>query len=263
MADGCSAACALEGCVPVTALACNATVSSRNDAAGSKDLIDEWSCSIFTYTGPEISYRFVAPVAGLVEVALTGLTADLDLIVMRDDGNGCSHDGAATCVDKSTLGGTGDERVSFVAETGATYFIILDGFNGAVGDFTLRVGSLPSHVQLNELAGAGSDLDYIELLNRSACPVGMTEIHLEHQGTCDDAPTAVSFAGTGPLAGGATARQGAAGELLGDFMRGVREGDAAPRADLQQASRKGLRADRGREVDRVSPDHRARVAEAG
>jgi hypothetical protein len=112
-------------------------------------------------TGPEVAYQFTPPVEGDVTVSLkakpksttdggtpdggaTGPKPDLDLIIL--DGS-CTAQ--ATCANPQLPGGgyqgvtagSGDEKVTFHAVTGHTYYLVVDGHDGATGDYTLSVDS--------------------------------------------------------------------------------------------------------------------------
>ncbi|MCA9614229.1 MAG: DUF4215 domain-containing protein, partial [Myxococcales bacterium] len=183
--DGCSATCLQEGCVAAAAIPCNGTVSGSLSGAMATDDFDSWECfSLSSYGGPELVYSFVPDGTGLVEVTLTGLTADADLMVMRAVSGRCAADAAAACIPSatSTRAGTADERVEFTATAGQTYFIVVDGYNGAVTNFTLRVGTAARHIQLNELSGGAPD--YVELINRSACNQNLANYSLHYVPDC-------------------------------------------------------------------------------
>ncbi|MEZ4247760.1 MAG: DUF4215 domain-containing protein [Polyangiales bacterium] len=91
--DGCSATCLQEGCVAAAAIPCNGTVSGSLSGAMATDDFDSWECfSLSSYGGPELVYSFVPDGTGLVEVTLTGLTADADLMVMRVVSGRCAAD---------------------------------------------------------------------------------------------------------------------------------------------------------------------------
>jgi len=121
-------------CEPDLTLSCESGDSWGVDWAGSTDAIDDYSCNGFNYAGPEYAYEFTAPSSGPVTVTLSGLTADLDLLILG--GPACDPD---TCLEASASGGTTDEQITFMATAGTTYFIVVDGFNGNVGSYDIYV----------------------------------------------------------------------------------------------------------------------------
>ena len=66
---------------------------------------------------------------------LERIYADLDLFVLEDVGT-CTAD---ACLAQSIAGGTSDEQVRFHAEAGRAYFIVVDGYDGSVSDYSLSV----------------------------------------------------------------------------------------------------------------------------
>jgi cysteine-rich repeat protein len=204
--DGCSASCQLESCSAVATLpTCGGSVATANDAPGSTDIYESWACSNFDYTGPEIVYSITAPEDGLVEARISGLSDDLDLLVLEADASGlCAPQDASVCVDSSVTTMT-EESVSFSATAGTTYFLVIEGFLDATSGFTLTVDSTLAHVQLEEVAGVRSENSFIEVINRGACTVDISSLHIDHDGTCDPVVT-VDFAGIDPLGPGEIAR---------------------------------------------------------
>jgi len=205
--DGCSSTCTVEGCVTASAIPCNGARAARNDGAGSFDLVDKWACSTFSYTGPEIAYSFTPTSSGLVQIKLSGLAADLDLIVMKDTGMQCSPTDLGMCVGKSTRAGSADETVEFTAVANTKYYLVIDGFNNAVSAFNLTAGSISKYVQINEVGGYAATDDFVELINRSACPAPLSGLVVEHLGTCDASVVqTASFATAAALQPGQVAR---------------------------------------------------------
>jgi len=121
-------------CVPDWTLACGGSDWWNNGNIGSTDRIDTYSCTGWDESGPEYAYTFVPSVGGQVDVSLSDLSADLDLFIVAP---GCN---AANCL------AYGDETVSFDAVAGELYYIVVDGYEGAVGDYTISV-SCPAGAQ--------------------------------------------------------------------------------------------------------------------
>lgn len=121
-------------------LSCGSTEAYRNDdSARSTNVVDAWSCAPDT-TGPEVVYRFRPPNPGSYTFEISGLSADLDLIVI--EGSSISAcDATAACVASSTKTGTANESVTFQGDPAKYYFIAIDGKNGAVSPFQLKLRS--------------------------------------------------------------------------------------------------------------------------
>jgi hypothetical protein len=118
-------------------------------------VMDSYPCAP-NEKGPEVAYQFVPPVDGNVTVTMKIKTPtavadmgvppkpDLDLIIL--DGSCTSQ---AACVNPMLPGGgyagitagEGDEKVTFNAMTGHTYYFVIDGKDANKGDFTLSVDS--------------------------------------------------------------------------------------------------------------------------
>ncbi|MEM1216009.1 MAG: Kazal-type serine protease inhibitor domain-containing protein, partial [Bacteroidota bacterium] len=81
--------------------------------------------------GPEIVHTFTTTQAGPVNIHLAGLTANLELFLLQscDRGN---------CMEYSQNGGTQNEHISAYLPAG-TYYVVVDGYNGAIGNYTLTV----------------------------------------------------------------------------------------------------------------------------
>jgi hypothetical protein len=121
-----------------TTLSCaSPSLTTRNDASGATNDIASWTCDANT-TGPELAHKFTPSASGMYTVQMIGLHADLDLIVLQGDAtNSCSP--SATCLTQSTNSGNADEKVTFQADAGKTYYLVVDGKNGAMSQYTLAV----------------------------------------------------------------------------------------------------------------------------
>lgn len=180
--------CALV-CSPVSSIGCGGVTNSATSAAGSTDQVDKWQCSNYTLTGPERVYSYVASATGVLTVELSGLTADLDLLVIRASSTTpglCDSADSGSCLTggKSSKAGTGSERVRVDVVAGTTYFIIVDGFNNAVSNFSLRLRTGPEDILLNEI-GYGS-ADFVEVRNHGACPVDLGGLSISHKASLDN-----------------------------------------------------------------------------
>jgi hypothetical protein len=85
------------------------------------------SCSDWEETGPEAVYVFEAPADSHVDAVLTGMSADLDIFVLE---NTCNPN---TCKEQ------GESHAWFGADIGILYYIVVDGYDGEQGSFTLTI----------------------------------------------------------------------------------------------------------------------------
>ena len=97
-------------------------------------VMDTYSCVGGGVTGPEVTYEFVATATGAVSISVVGLTDDLDVYVL--DGNSCD---ANQCIEGSWNGGVDDEVVNFEMGAGEIVTVVVDGWDGAVSDYTMVV----------------------------------------------------------------------------------------------------------------------------
>lgn len=118
-----------------------ADLRRNDDATRSTKIIDTWSCAGATgETGPEVVYTFSPDVSGSYTVTLDNLSANLDLIVMQGK-TAYTCDPTAMCAGASLNTGTTAESVVFTADSTKTYYVAVDGKNGAVGTYHLKIAS--------------------------------------------------------------------------------------------------------------------------
>ena len=116
-------------CVPLAnalPIECGIPVNGTNDL-GCTSSIDAYSCVSWSEEGPEQFYQFFNPIAQRVTVALTGMTADLDVFLLPANGN------PAQCM------AFGDSGFNVPCLAPGIYYISVDGYNGAVSAFTLSL----------------------------------------------------------------------------------------------------------------------------
>jgi len=82
---------------------------------------------VWDESGEEIGYVFTPEVDDTIEVVVTAESGDLDLFVLGD-----------VCLAENCLG-FGNDSVTVNVEAGRTYYIIVDGYSGQSGPFTLTV----------------------------------------------------------------------------------------------------------------------------
>jgi len=128
----CPADCgACEGsCVPTGTLACGASSSNDLAKAGATDNVISYSCNEFGYQGPEYTYTYKASCDGIATVTLSNETSATDVMVLSEEGAGC---------DPSECIGYGFNSVSFDVVAGGVYYVVVDGYNGASGKYTIAL----------------------------------------------------------------------------------------------------------------------------
>lgn len=83
-------------------------------------------------TGREKVHRFVLPATQYVLITLKNMTADLDMFLMRDD---CNQDNLIACSYSP-----GDQaEVIYTQLPAGTYFLVVDGYDGAVSSYSLTL----------------------------------------------------------------------------------------------------------------------------
>ncbi|WP_173021542.1 Kazal-type serine protease inhibitor domain-containing protein [Lewinella sp. W8] len=99
--------------------------------------------------GPEIIHTFTTTESGPVNILLSGLSANLELFLLSecDRGSGLAY---------SQNPGTQAEQISKVLPAG-TYFVVVDGYNGAISDYTLTVDcSSDCQLSYQEISNTGT-----------------------------------------------------------------------------------------------------------
>ena len=118
-------------CAPVAWLECGVPVAADTGDwnSGATDAIDGYPVAVGNYSGPEVAYAFQpthdeTATFRLIDPEPTTLNHDL-FVLEQGDG---------TCVAASAVA-RGFNDVSFEVEAGKTYFLVVDGFDGAAGAF--------------------------------------------------------------------------------------------------------------------------------
>jgi hypothetical protein len=95
--------------------------------------------------GPDVVYRFNSPVSGVATAVMTA-AADLGIYVLTP-ASACAKPTTTGCIvlDDTDAGGV-PERVTFSVTAGVDYFLVVDGFNGQNGPFTLDLTFSPGPV---------------------------------------------------------------------------------------------------------------------
>ena len=135
------------GCVPE--LSCTAAVaigcqqSISGSTVGQAPRADFYRCAQQLYSGPEAVYTFTQSVTQTASFVLSSPNPDLDLILLSSCNEGDCQEIGDTSISKELPPGT--------------YFIVVDGKNGAAGDYTLSAicgfGLEPAFLSVTGAAG--------------------------------------------------------------------------------------------------------------
>lgn len=155
-------------CTPVATLNCSDSLTGEtNDASGSTNAIIDWcGRGRDNWTGPEYTYQMTVNSNTIVELHVENLSADVDVLVIRDDGLfGCNP---LACFTASTFEQPGwtTEDATFQAEPGYTYYIVVDGWDTAVATYDLSVNCSAGEDCSN---GTDDDDDYAVDCNDPSC----------------------------------------------------------------------------------------------
>ena len=112
-------------CEPVDTIGCGDVDSSST--VGKSNKITTYNCTSWDESGPEYVYSFVPQGNGQVTATISNIIADLDVFVLQ---GAC---GQNNCI------AYGDSSAIFNAMSGIQYYIVVDGYSGASGIYTLEV----------------------------------------------------------------------------------------------------------------------------
>jgi hypothetical protein len=114
---------------------CESRTSSDTTAEPAN--VSGYGCASRPDTGPEVFYRLDSPISGQITLRLTPRVADLDLIAVGADGQGgCDP---TSCLGASQNSGTTVEELTIPVTQSRTYYIIVDGYNGAASGYALEL----------------------------------------------------------------------------------------------------------------------------
>ena len=98
----------------------------RGDTRGASSNVTYYSCKGWRESGPETVYILTTETAGDIVASLDGLSEDLDVFIL------------SACDSMSCLA-YGDNTAKYPDAPPGTYYIVVDGYKGASGSFTLSV----------------------------------------------------------------------------------------------------------------------------
>jgi hypothetical protein len=124
-------------CDDAAQISCDNSPILGNNDTGSNNVSSH--CGTFN-TGPELIYEFVLDNENTVEFILSEMTADLNMFIYSD----CTVD--SECIASSTKNDLSDEGIKLLDMEAGSYFIVIDGYNGAISDFVLTLDCEPMEV---------------------------------------------------------------------------------------------------------------------
>ena len=125
-------------CDPATDVAreitCSSDLLGETAAAGTSSM-NFYTCGTpyapLLQVNTENIYAFVPQGDGNVTFSLTNMTSDHDIYVLQDQCN------EASCIDGATDASVATDQVTFFANAGTTYYIVVENFDGQGGSFDL------------------------------------------------------------------------------------------------------------------------------
>jgi hypothetical protein len=160
-------------CKPIKTLACNTSVAGDSSSASATKALASYLCDS-NAAGPEDTYAL--PTADLIDVKMTGLTSDLDLIVVRTQNNQCI---TQFCFAQSITAGNADEQLSFMPFAGTLFDVVVDTA-GSGGPYQLELACPPScatqaqTIDCTNNSVSGKTAKYTNNISSWACDSGTT-----------------------------------------------------------------------------------------
>lgn len=112
------------GCANAITLTCGTPYS--NTTNGQAVAFTTYNCAVWNESGPERVHTITTTVQGTLTATLSGLSADLDVFIL------------SVC-EPGTCLASGDASAVLANAAAGTYYIVVDGRNGASGAYTLTV----------------------------------------------------------------------------------------------------------------------------
>lgn len=161
--------CGYLDCGASVPLTCGVPYNGTN--AGGTDDVSVYTCGPtlnVENNGPEVVHTFTVVDPGQVSVRLSGLSANLELFLL----DACDR---GRCVAFSQNPGTNDELILRNVPPG-TYYVVVDGFNGAVSPYNLTVDctascTLNAAVVAQNDAGCGQNAGDVTIQVTGGCPI--------------------------------------------------------------------------------------------
>ncbi len=141
-------------CEPAGVIDCGASAqqSGNNFPPAATSNVLTYSCGDTQWTGPEYTYTFVAPESGEYTIDLGGFQGDLELFLLEGDGV-CDSD---RCLDLSVNPPNQPESITFAADAGETFYVVVDGHQGATSNYEIAL-TCPSTGDDDDATSADDD----------------------------------------------------------------------------------------------------------
>ena len=125
-----------------TQISCTTNYIDANENSGTYIITGGYCGSnISGYTGPEKTYRFTLTQTSTISLKIADLTDDLDLFLLRSSQ-------VSDCIASSTQpASVTTEFISVTLEPG-TYYVMVDGWNGAISKYNLSMTCSPNTGQI-------------------------------------------------------------------------------------------------------------------
>ncbi len=163
--------CGGESCTLVTDLVCGGEITDTTDRGDLSRAIERYSCSSRSEPGREYAIVFVPDVTSpngqtLVTVRLAPYGGDLDLFVLQSSPFGVACD-AGSCIVASAHAGDEAESVTFTAQVGGEYVLVVDSPSPSGAWFDLAVECQTTCIPEPERCDNGRDDDCDSLIDCS------------------------------------------------------------------------------------------------
>jgi len=115
-------------CSPAVGLTLRVPYSSETNG-GPPAYVSAYNCSPWNESGPEVIHQITTTKTGILRASLSNLEADLDVFILSS----CEADACLAY---------GNTVAEFADAPPDTYYIVVDGYNGAQGGYTLTVDNI-------------------------------------------------------------------------------------------------------------------------
>jgi hypothetical protein len=114
-------------CGTAPMLTCDAPATTGSLTGGNAKL-DVNSCDTWLRNGREKTYRVQRATTGTVTLTLSGLTNDLDLLVLAQTNGGACNPYNPGCLAVSANTNRTNETITFTAQANVPYYVVVDGY---------------------------------------------------------------------------------------------------------------------------------------
>jgi len=117
-------------CVPVQGITLGGYDTHRNDGVGSQNSIMKYGGLNWIESGPEFTYYLDLNEDKSVVVQLSEMATDLDVFVLSGESGQCHSSNLITF---------GNSTATFEGSAGKRYYLVVDGYQGAIGNYRIEV----------------------------------------------------------------------------------------------------------------------------